>query len=183
MWDVEKGVEFHSFAGLAESPSFLFCPDNAHLAAVDKSGVVKLWDVATSQELWSVKTGINGVNGDALTFSPDGKRMAVRGFTSDSAASSEVHILDAHSGHEISPPLKRITGDLLIFSPDGNRLITITYDSILKVWDIASGQETLTLKGNQRMVTDLAFSRDGHRLISVSGDMTVRIWDATPSPE
>ena len=123
------------------------------------------------------------MNGDALTFSPDGKRMAVRGFTSDSAASSEVHILEVHSGHEISPPLKGITGDLLIFSPDGNRLITITYDSILKVWDIASGQETLTLKGHQRMVTDLAFSRDGHRLISVSGDMTVRIWDATPSPE
>ena len=48
VWDVEKGVEFHSFAGLAESPSILFCPDSAHLAAVDKSGVVKLWDVATS---------------------------------------------------------------------------------------------------------------------------------------
>jgi WD40 repeat protein len=180
VWDVEKGIEFRSFAGLAESPSFLFCPNGAHLAAVDKSGVVKLWDVATGRELWSVKTGVNGF---ALSFSPDGKRMAVRGFASAFAGSADVHILDAEIGHEISSPLQGITGHLLIFSPDGNRLITKTYDSTLKVWDIASGQETLSLKGHEGLVTGLAFSRDGHRLISVSADMTVRIWDATPLSE
>ena len=42
------------------------------------------------------------------------------------------------AAHEIALSLQGITGDLMIFSPDGNRLITITYDSILKVWDIAA---------------------------------------------
>jgi eukaryotic-like serine/threonine-protein kinase len=53
----------------------------------------------------------------------------------------------------------------------------------VKVWDLTTGQETLTLKGHTSMVTNLAFSPDGHRLITASADMTVRIWDATPLPE
>ena len=53
----------------------------------------------------------------------------------------------------------------------------------VKVWDLTTGQETLTLTGHTTAVASLAFSPDGHRLITASTDMTVRIWDATPLPE
>jgi len=54
----------------------------------------------------------------------------------------------------------------------------------VKVWDVASGQETLTLKGHRGPVLSVAFTSDGRRLVSGSDDETVRIWDARPwSPE
>ena len=34
------------------------------------------------------------------------------------------------------------------FSPDGKRLASASGDGTVKVWDAATGQETLTLKGH-----------------------------------
>src|SRR5262249_22714528 len=65
------------------------------------------------------------------------------------------------------------------FSPDGQRLATAGFDRTIRLWDAATGQETLTIHGHPDGVNDVAFSPDGQRLISVSYDHTLRIWDAT----
>ena len=36
----------------------------------------------------------------------------------------------------------------MAFSPDGRRIVSGGGDKTLKVWDAATGQETLTLKGH-----------------------------------
>jgi WD40 repeat protein len=65
------------------------------------------------------------------------------------------------------------------FSPDGRRLVSASGDGTLKVWDVQTGQEALTLKAHMREVTSVTFSPDGKRLASASGDGTVKVWDAS----
>jgi WD40 repeat protein len=71
----------------------------------------------------------------------------------------------------------------MVFSPDGKRLVVLTVHGGLKVWDVQTGQETLSLRAHRELGGSLAFSPDGHRLGCVSAYGTVTIWDATPLPE
>ena len=89
------------------------------------------------------------------------------------------------TGQEILT-LKGHTGQVggLAFSPDGKRLASAALDSTVKLWEVASGQEVLTLKvadgPGMQVGSSLAFSPDGQRLAGVFGG-TIRIWDASKS--
>jgi WD40 repeat protein len=190
VWNTEKGLEFRAFPGLKKWPGqWGFSPDNTRFAAGDANGALKMWDLATGREMWT--TDFMGVHLSSLQFSPDGKQLAIGVGPSDSKLGAfagmmrlgEARILDAESGRDVSMPLKGHTGDVsyLRYSPDGKRLVAAGADGSVRIWDVATGQETLRLTGHIRQVTGLAFTPDGNRLLSSGG--IVRIWDATPLPE
>jgi WD40 repeat protein len=54
-------------------------------------------------------------------------------------------------------------------------------DKTVKVWDAATGQETITLREHTDAVTSVAFSADGKRIVSASADKTIKVWDASVS--
>ena len=81
----------------------------------------------------------------------------------------------------------------VVFTPDGKRVIAgdghnlhlnlgdlldSDYPGELKVWDAATGQETLTLKGHSAPIICLAISKDGTQIASASFDGTIKIWHA-----
>jgi energy-coupling factor transporter ATP-binding protein EcfA2 len=69
------------------------------------------------------------------------------------------------------------------YSPDGTRIVSGSRDKTLKVWDAATGQETLTLTGHTAGVSSVAFSPDGTRIVSGSDDKTLKVWDAATGQE
>ena len=67
----------------------------------------------------------------------------------------------------------------MAYSPDCSLLASGSADKTVRIWDLATGQETGTLVGHSDWVRDVSFSPDGRRLASASHDGTVKIWDVT----
>jgi len=56
----------------------------------------------------------------------------------------------------------------------------------IKVWDAATGQETLTLTGHSGPVASVSFSPDGSRIVSGVGGLDggeIKVWDAATGQE
>lgn len=108
--------------------------------------------------------------GGTLAFSPDGKRLATNGGPRQFAVFSfpQFEVI-----HELQGHADMITD--FAFNADGTRLATISRDRTVRLWDMLTGQEVLTLavaSGHQ-----LVFSPDGRRLVAFGGVDGARIWD------
>ncbi len=62
-------------------------------------------------------------------------------------------------------------------TPNGKYVISGSYDTTLKLWDIKSGKEIKTLKGHKSYITAIVITPDGKYVISASRDETLKIWD------
>jgi serine/threonine protein kinase/WD40 repeat protein len=155
---------------------------------------LQVWDSETGKQLIHIKN-LQGFHG-GLAFSPDGtKLMAVNSETGD------MQCWDAQTGMErftvaTQPGRARATkmrsgGGVIsrafdsspVWSPDGKLFTAHGPGSAIRVWDDATGEERLTLKGHSGSITYLAFSSDQKRLYSVGSDGTMKTWDATVTPE
>src|SRR5260370_3779280 len=109
-----------------------------------------------------------------VTFSPDSKRLAT------ACADGFARIYEVTEGRLLTPTATREANIWrLRFSPDGRFLATASGDSSstsVKVWNAATGAETLSLLGHTARVRGLDFSPDGKMIATGSRDGTIRIW-------
>src|SRR5207244_3830326 len=73
------------------------------------------------------------------------------------------------------------------FSPDGRHLATATVSSdrtaIVLVWDLATGQEILTIREKNRPPHFVTFDPEGRYLLTEGPNFTVKVWDARTGQE
>ena len=66
---------------------------------------------------------------------------------------------------------------------DGKKLASGSYDTTIKLWDLATGKEIASLRGHTAAVYSVAFAPDGKTLASGGHDDTARLWDAATGRE
>jgi WD40 repeat protein/uncharacterized caspase-like protein len=116
-------------------------PDPADLMKdfkVEAIGQVKIWDVATGQEIGMLQGHGRAV--DKVAFSRDGKLLATAGTDNtikiwDLAAKRDLITLTGHTANI----------DSLDFSPDGRLLASAGEDGSTFLWDAKTGEHLLTL--------------------------------------
>ncbi len=159
--------------------SVAFSPDGRFLATGRDDLTVKLWDVATGQEMRTLSGHKSRITD--VAFSPDGRLFA------STSNERRVKLWDVATGQEARIILGEHTLGItsVDFAPDGKTLASGSHDNTIKLWDIstmlntgaATGQEVRTLSGHTSGVISVAFSPDGRLLASGSNDKTIKLWD------
>ena len=179
LWNADNGQKVRTLEGHSSQVTcVMFGPDSEELASASEDGTMKLWTVATGLELMKFTTERNPVN--SLSFSPDGKRLA----SAHHFGGIRVRELaKAEGAITVIPALNRINS--VSFSPDGRQLVSGGHNGVVNVWDATTGQQTLTLPGqDSSKINSVSFSPDGLRLVAANDRGTLKLWDARPwTPE
>lgn len=65
-------------------------------------------------------------------------------------------------------------------SPDGTLVAAGSLDTVVRIWDVATGKLIERLRGHRDSVYSVAFTPDGRGLVSGSLDKTLKYWDVQP---
>ncbi|MCF4968573.1 trypsin-like peptidase domain-containing protein [Nostoc sp. CMAA1605] len=157
--------------------SVAISPDGRTLASGSDDKTIKIWNIATGQEIRTLNGHSYAVI--SVAISPDGRTLASGGAGDKTikiwniATGQEIRTLNGHSRSVFS----------VAISPDGRTLASGSVDNTIKIWNIATGQEIRTLNGHSDSVYSVAISPDGRTLASGSDDNTIKIWNIATGQE
>jgi WD40 repeat protein len=207
IWDTVTGELKETLDTLVPNvKSYAASPDGRYLAVGGDDNVVKIWDLSTQQEVFTMTEHGPGIVGAVhsgilgLDFSPDGTLLATGG------ADGYVMVWNVGTGGKVyewrADPRKSYfwEGDEelangvtnLQFSPDGRFLAASTDEAeeakgnfwaLIKIWDMASGEEVTVIEDIPRRIWGLAFSPDSNRIAGTGGSGIIKIWDVVSGDE
>ena len=154
--------------------SVAFSPNGRFVAAADRLGTVRLWNLATGALIWVLQSPLSEAL--SVAFSADSKILAI-GYKYP----GRIKLLDVTTLHVIPAPSVNALGSMVgsvAFSPVGDILAVGTNEAGIQLWNIATGQADMLVAAiSTGSVNSLAFSPDGNILASGDGDGTIRLWD------
>jgi len=116
---------------------------------------------------------------NALTFSPDGKTLAVG--SGEPSRSGDITLWNLADG-TLKARWDEVHIDSVLsleFSPDGKHLASGGADKALRIVDTSTGKTVKVLEGHTHHVLGVSWRADGRLLASAGADNVVKIWDWT----
>jgi WD40 repeat protein/class 3 adenylate cyclase len=182
LWDVstrKKLQELTDPAATSDEPALSvvrYSPDGGVIAAGAKAtNHVTLWNAATGQVIGRpITTNPPGSGAQAISFSPDSKRIAVPG------APGTVGIWQVATGRRVGGPLAIGGADVeaAIFAEGGRTMIASDDSGWVSVIDVRTGRPIRPpLSVGDKPAASLDLSRDGKLLAVASAAGSVFVWD------
>jgi len=152
-----------------------FAPSSGLLALSPDRYAIRVWDFDGQEWLYSFPTSFSGAV-TQLAFSPDGLSLASAHYD------GMLRLWDVRSGGLVWEAQAAEVLQSLAFSPDGSLIATggAFQNSLVRLWDAATGELLRSLEGHLNGVERLAFAPDGRLLVSGSYDGTLRVWGIRP---
>jgi WD40 repeat protein len=137
LWDADTRALIRSLDGYSTSEIVsAFTHDGKRIATAPlREASIQLWNVATGEKIETLSIA----NTNVLAFSPDDQTLAA-------AAASEVCLWDVRARGQVAV-LRGHQADIqsLAFAPDGKILATVDNSGIVRLWHVATRQESCIL--------------------------------------
>jgi WD40 repeat protein/serine/threonine protein kinase len=177
VWDPTTGEELYTIHG-HELPvqAIAYSNDGRYLVSGGADCTVRIWDGATGDKVATWGAPSSPIT--SLACSHDGQ------FVATSGEDGLVHLWDfGRPPSDNAPtPIRTMRGhsarvSSVTFSPDSRRVVSVGLDFVVRVWDVATGQEATTFVHPTSNNSVAVFHPEGKQLALSYGSM-VQVWDA-----
>lgn len=180
IWQVATGKLLRTLKHDKFAYDVSFSPNARYLASVGDDEKLKIWQPDSGRLLDEFKI----VNSDhwvwKVTFSPDGKYLAVNTTAGvelrPTSNFKNVRVLadDIKEMKEMKTILK------VSFSPDSQTLAASSIDGMVRLWNVEDGKLLIRYQAHNDAIDDVQFSMDSQELATTGGgDRQIKFWSRT----
>lgn len=152
-------------------------PDGHSIAVLHYNDPPQIIDVTTHHVITLSVQSNAGL--EALAFSRDGTQVAI------GLRDGLTNIYDSRTGAEMPKLVGGLRGKIsaIAFSPDNRTLAISSEFTSLKIWNLATRHEIMTLTNPTGNIRAITFGDDGKTLKAVSDQGIVKVWRASSVPK
>ena len=164
LWNTRTGKLLQTLTGHTRSlHSLVFSPDGNTLVGGGRDGAIHVWNPNTGQNTRTLKEW-----SDSLTYSPDGKKIAI-------SQGGNIHLLNANTGGLQQKLSGHTNGSpSLVFSLDSSTLVSSSWDGTIRFWNVETSSLRLTIEGHFNF-RGAALSPNG-KIIATASESSILFW-------